>query len=110
MSNTLILNQSFPESGLYTYTYTVPTSGDGIYNVKCDCTVNPPSGISVVVNKNGSPVLTVSGLPPTQGAFQFRFPIYLVATDIVTVVPTSSSNIDNALNTVKMIVSIGQGQ
>lgn len=108
MSNILILNQSFVSVGLGTLTYTIPAAG--LYNVKCDLTEVPPSGISVVVNLNGSPIYTVSSLPTTQSAFQFKTrPISCALNDVVTVVLSSSAAVDNQLNTVKSIVSIGQG-
>jgi hypothetical protein len=40
MSLILILNQSQVSQGLTTFTYTVPTGGAGVYNVKCQAEVN----------------------------------------------------------------------
>lgn len=107
MSNILILNQPRVDVGLQTSTYTV--AADGIYNVQVQLSENPPTGLSVVVNKNASPVFTAPVITPTQIAQQFRVAFPLVATDVITVVLASSSAIDQQLNTVKSNVSIGQG-
>lgn len=107
MSNILILNQSYVTVGLGTVTFTVPATGQ--YNVKCDFTENPPSSLSVVVNNNASPVFTAPAVSPTQGAQQFKVSLSLAASDVVTVVLSSSAAIDNLLNSVKSIISIGQG-
>ncbi len=109
MSNILILNQNQITCGLNTMTYTVPSGADGAYNVAVQSTEIPPSGISIVVNKNGSPVLTAPTLSPTQNAIQFKLSLLLAAADVITVVLSSSAAIDNQLNSVKTNVSIGQG-
>lgn len=107
MSNILILNQSFVFVGLGTLTFTIPS--DGIYYIKCDLTEVPPSGIVVVINKNDSPIYTAPAVTPTQSAFQFKSNGPLALNDVITVVLSSASAIDSALNNVKSIISIGQG-
>ncbi len=67
------------------------------------------SSLVVVVNKNGSPVYTAPALAAGQSALQFKFDLMCAATDIITVVLSSSAPVDNALNNIKSIVSIGQG-
>lgn len=107
MSNLLPLNGSYPLVGPGTLTYTIPVTG--LYNVHVDLTEIPPSGISVVVNNNASPVYTADALTPTQSAQQFKYSFSAVAADVITVVLASSAAGDNLLNTVKSITSIGQG-
>ena len=110
MSNILFLNVPRVDVGLQTSTYTV--AADGIYNVKVQLSENPPSGLTVVVNKNASPIFTAPVITPTQIAQQFKVSASFVATDIITVVlSTSQSNPDTdyLLNSVKSNVSIGQG-
>jgi len=107
MANILLLEQPFVFVGLGTLTYTVPATGR--YSVKVQLSENPPSGLSVVVNDNGSPVFTAPVITPTQIAQQFKVSLSLTAADVVTVVLASSSAIDNQLNTVKTSVSIGLG-
>lgn len=107
MSNTLVLNQSYVNVGLDTMTYTVPTTGN--YNVKVQLTEVPPSGLSIVVNDNGSPIFTAPVIGQTQSAQQFKFSFQATATHIITVVLASSAASDQPINNVKSIISIGQG-
>jgi len=109
MSNILILNQPRVDVGLTTSTYTVPTGGAGTYRVDLQATEVPPSGLTLVVNKNASPVFTAPVITPTQSAQQFKFDIILADADVVTVVATGTAGIDDALNNVKINTSIGQG-
>lgn len=109
MSNILILNVPRVDVGLTTATYTVPTNGAGLYNVSFQATEIPPSGMSVVVNKNGSPAYTAPAVTPTQSAFQFKTSLLLADADVVTVVLASSTSNDLLLNSVKTNVSIGLG-
>lgn len=110
MSNILILNQPRVDVGLTTSTYTVPTGGAGIYNVALQSTEIPPSGISIIVNKNASPVYTAPTLVPTQSSIQFKFPILLADADVITVVASSSNANDTLLNSVKTNTSIVLGE
>lgn len=108
MSNILILNQSYVSSGLVTETFTIPAAG--LYNVKGDITEIPPSSLSIVVTQNGSPVYTAPALTITQSAMQFKTELVCAASDAIVVTLSSSAPIDNALNNIKSIISIGQGQ
>jgi len=103
----LVLNQPQVFVGLGTLTYTVATTGN--YNVQVQLSEVPPSGLSVVVNKNGSPIFTAPTLTPTQIAQQFKTSFQSSATDSITVVLSSSTAIDEQLNTVKSVITIGQG-
>lgn len=109
MSNILFLNVPRVDVGLTTSTYTVPTGGAGLYNVECQVSEVPPSGLSIVVNKNGSPTYTSPTITPTQSAQQFRTSLLLADADVVTVVATGSGN-DNLLNSVKINTFIANGQ
>lgn len=108
MSNILILNQPSVEVGLTTETFTIPTTG--LYNVAAQITEIPPSGLSVVINQNGSPIYTAPTITPTQTALQFKFSFPATAADVITVVLSSSTANDLLLNSVKMNVAIGQGE
>lgn len=107
MANTLFINKPYVNVGLDTMTHTVLNST--IYSVQVQLTEVPPSGLSVVVNQNGSPVFTAPALSPTQIAQQFKIAINCTAGDVITVVLSSSSAIDQQLNTVKSTISIQQG-
>jgi hypothetical protein len=63
------------------------------------------SSVLVTVNQNGSPIYT--GLVGAEG---FNVNFLAALNDIIQVVTSSSATVDNALNTVKMQVQIGQGQ
>jgi hypothetical protein len=104
---TLILNRPFPFVGLGTLTYTVATTG--LYNAQAQCTETPPSGLSIVVQQNGTTVYTAPTVTATQSALQFKTELNCSATDVITVVMSSSTAIDKQLNTVKTTVTIGQG-
>lgn len=113
MANTLFINQPFVLVGLPTWTYTVPTGGAGVYSVHVESTEGVPTGVSILVKKNGSTQFTAPGFGINQGAIQFKFGMLLAAADVVTVVMASSqslpTDIDNQLNSVKTTVTIQQG-
>ena len=67
------------------------------------------SGLSIVVNKNGSPIYTATAPTVTQSAQQFKYSFQATAADSITVVFSSSTASDNGLNGVLSNVSIGQG-
>jgi hypothetical protein len=67
------------------------------------------SGLSIVVNQNGSPIYTSTAPTVSQSALQFKVSFTASATDVITVVLSSSNANDEQLNTVKSTVSIGQG-
>lgn len=111
MAETLLLNQPFVICGLDTLNYTVGAAG--LYSVQVQLTEVLPSGLSVVINQNGSPVFTAPALSPTQIAQQFKFGLNCAAADAIQVVISSTQSgagaIDNQLNTVKSTVYIQQG-
>jgi len=135
MSNPLILNQPQVAVGLPTQTYTVipataasPFLGAGLYNVLVSLTVNASitgngagagatnvaptvlsSGVSYVVNKNGTPVYTSTPLTPVQTAVQSKTELNCAVADVITVVFSSAQSVDNLLNTIKSTVTIQTG-
>lgn len=109
-TNTLILGKPQVANGLQTMTYTVPsTEQSRTYNVQVQLTEVPPTGLSVVVNKNGSPIFTAPAITPTQIAQQFRFSFIAAASDVITVVLASSAAIDAGLNNVKSTITLSTG-
>lgn len=110
MANILLLNVPRVDVGLTTSNYTVPTGGAGMYNVAMQVSEIPPSGISIVVNKNSSPVYTAPVVSPTQSALQFKQDFLLADADVISVVVSSANANDNLLNSVKTNLSIGQGE
>ena len=135
MSSTLLLNIPQVQAGLPTYTYTVPAvstqypfGGAGLYNVIVNAFVQnaiigngagagvaitaptvTSSGVSYVVNQNGSPVFTSATITPSQTALESKTELICAVSDVITVVFTSSNAIDKQLNSVQSIVAIEQG-
>ncbi len=62
-----------------------------------------PSALVVVVNKNGSPAYT--GFAGAEGFFA---QVYCAATDVLTVVLSSSAPVDQGLNVIKTTVSMSE--
>ena len=110
MSNILILNTPRVDVGLTTSTYPVPTGGAGIYNVAVQLSEVPVSGLTIVVNQNGSPIFTTPVITPTQIAQQFKTSFLCADADVITVVASSANAVDSQLNTVKINTSIALGE
>jgi hypothetical protein len=74
-------------------------------------TANSPvsSGLSIVVNNNGSPIYTSTAPATYQSALQFRTSFLASAGDVITVVLSSAVSSDNQLNGVTSNISVGQG-
>lgn len=74
-------------------------------------TTNPAiaSAISIVVNKNASPIYTSTAPTFAQSALQFKYGFQATAADTITVVLTSANASDKNLNGPTTNVSIGQG-
>lgn len=111
-TNSLQLNTASPVAGLGTSTYNIVTAG--MYTVGFETTLPNGSAVQVVVNLNGSPILTVGGLStnptPTQPAFGSSVRTACVATDVITVVLSSANAIDALPNSVKSIINLYQGE
>ena len=107
MANILIADQSQVLVGIDTMTYDIPSTGT--YHVQYECTENPPSGLSVLVKNGAATIFTAPVLGDTQQAMQFRHAFLADEDDVITVVLASAEQIDNELNTVKSIISIGAG-
>jgi len=120
--NSISSVQSTVFGGLGTQTFNVVTAG--LYT--CEVKVFVPyqaSGSSnnssvttggssclVVVNQNGSPVLTL-GLPsPTQAIVGGSVRIQAAASDVITVVCSSAAAVDNAPNAIKGIINLYMGE
>lgn len=129
MANTIQVNQSSPFAGLGTATFTVVTAGLYTVQVKSFIPYTPPgtsytsttaatapsaSALQFVVNQDtgGGPVakLTISSPSPTQPIMSGAVVLSCAAGDVITVVFTSSAAADNALNAVKSIINLFQGE
>lgn len=124
--NSLQLNTSTVFAGLGTSTFTVVTTG--LYTVAFKSTLpyqasgssndssvtTGGSSLQVVVNQDtgGGPVakLTVGSPSPTQPLLGGSVSLLCTAGDVLTVVLTSAAAADNALNAVKTIINLFQGE
>lgn len=111
MPNTLKDQQSNIIVGLGTYTYVVPAgvSANSLYTVGVRAAENPPSGLSIVINLNGSPKDSRSVLSDTQQVLNARAQFQCMAGDTISVVISSSAPNDLLLNTVKTLVNLRAG-
>ncbi len=121
MANGLQVNQSTVVGGLGTQTYTVVTAGFYTCEVKSfipykasgqpgDSSVTTgASSLQIVVNLNGSPVLTIANPSPTQPLMGGSVRMQCVVSDVITVVLTSAAAVDNLPNAIKSIVNLYQG-
>jgi hypothetical protein len=81
------------EMGLNTFTYTVLVAG--IYNFIIQSSLLPPSGLSIVINQNGSPVATSAAPTATQSHVELEAPgVNCAVNDVITFVLTSSVALD----------------
>lgn len=110
MATTLQLNQSCPMAGLGTATFTAQSAMR--LAVMCQATLPVASGVQIVINLNGSPVVTVGGAAsnptPTQPQLAASTKLTCAAADVVTVVLSSSSAVDSVPNNVKSIINLYQ--
>lgn len=123
-TNSMNLNSSVPFSGLGTLTFNVLV--DGNYQVEVQSTIPNllggsaydssstvgGSGLSIVVNNNGSPLYTMSAPTPSQKAMGGSIRFHCVATDVITVVFSSSDDDDykKNYNAVQSVVNLFQKQ
>ncbi len=68
------------------------------------------SSLSVVVNKNGSPVYTAPTIAGDQSALQFKYSLPVTAADSITIIFSSSNASDQALNAIKANVAVWNGE
>lgn len=123
--NSLQLNTATPVAGLGTQTFNVLTAGN--YTVTCQSfipfeqgtsnnssvTPSTSSALQIVINQNGSPIVTVGGVAtnptPTQPEISASARLQCAVNDVLTVVLTSANAIDAQANSVKSIMNVFQG-
>lgn len=109
MATTLIFNgaQTQVISNLDTYNYTVNTAGMHVASIQL--TEVPMSGISIVIKNNSSTVATSTTPTDVQSTINLSVTINAAVNDIIGFVLTSSTPIDNQLNTIKAIINVHKG-
>lgn len=98
-------------AGLYTLAlnFTVPYRASGT-SLDSSSTAGG-SALQIVVNQNGSPVLTIGGtLPPTQATLAGSVRMQCSVNDVITVVLTSANAVDAQPNAVKGLINFYQGE
>lgn len=126
MTNAFQINTSTVVAGLGTQSCTVPTAG--LYTLAVNFTIpyraagtsadssslTGQSALQIVVNQNGSPVLTLGGAStnptPTQPQLGGSVRIQIVANDVITVVLTSANAVDALPNAVKGTINFYAGE
>lgn len=116
MAIILNLNQSQSVAGLGTSTYTVPASVTGLIplTVEVKSTIQPGSGLEIVINQNGSPIVDNGGDSDNPSATQLSIGavarLSCAAADVITVVLSSSAAIDALPNSVKSTINLFQAE
>lgn len=126
--NSLQINTSTVVGGLGTQTYTVTAASAGLITVQFKSFIpyiasgtsgnssatTGGSSLQVVINQDtgGGPVakLTVGSPSPTQPLMGGSVSLQCAAGDVLTVVLTSAAAVDNALNAIKSIINVFQGE
>lgn len=112
-TNNLQANVASPFAGLGTSTYNVLAAGSFV--VDCQMTLPANNGlgnsaVQIVINKNGSAVVTVGGATadptPSQPSIGARANILCAASDVLTVVISSAAVVDNLANSVKSMINL----
>lgn len=104
MATTLIADQSSSVSGLGTSTFVSPIARS--FKVDAESTLNPPTGVQIVINKNGSAVATKAISSSTATTTGISAQIACAIGDTITVVLTSAVVNDTILNNVKTSILI----
>lgn len=113
MAEALFINQPFVTanltSGTDTLTYTVPSGAGGLYTAHVEVYNPSATGISAVVKQGASTVYTAPTEGQTETFQKFRYTQLYSAADVISVILTSSTATDKALNAVKATVAVRQG-
>lgn len=109
MAQTLILNgaQTAVINALDTYNYTVKTAA--VHYASIQMSVIPASGLSILIKQNSSTIASFSSPAPMQNVIDLACNINAAVSDVISFVISSSSPIDQQLNTIKGIINIHVG-
>jgi hypothetical protein len=110
MANTLKDSEQNVICGLGTWTHT--TANTNMYFVKVHCEEVPTSTISITISQTGSQTASVTSTAPSaaQAEIDLQKIFNCAQGDVISVAISSSSSIDEQLNTVKTTVVVHQGQ
>ena len=94
-------------TNLDTYVHTALLAS--IYTVEVQLTETPPSGMSIVIQQNGSPMATLSAPAASQSVMDLQVKLNCAISDTISIVLASSSAIDKQLNNIRAILKITPG-
>jgi hypothetical protein len=92
---------------LDTYNYTVLKAQ--MYTVELDMSEQPPSGLSINIQQNGSSKATSTQPTTAQSHIPLRIVMNCAVNDVISVVLSSSNSNDQQLNSIKGILNIHEG-
>ena len=104
MAYTLHLHQTSVFCGLGTYTYTTKVAG--LFSASAVAIEVPTSGMLITINKNGSPVTASTPYTGAQEILSAYASMVCAIADVITIVVSSSTPTDPALNAVKITASV----
>lgn len=105
--NIINIGQAKILNALDTYNHTALTSN--MYMVAISVTEQPPSGLSVVIKQNGTTKATAALPAASQNHVDLQVVLNCVANDVIAVVLSSSSAIDNNINVLRGTLNIHIG-
>lgn len=101
------IGQSKVLNSLDTYNHT--TLQATIYTVSVRMTMIPPSGLSVVIQRNGSPIASSASPSAAQSNINLQIQVNCAANDLLSVVLSSGNVADTQFNDLKGILTIDVG-
>lgn len=93
--------------GLDTYNYTIVNAGMHVASI--NLTEQPPSGMSILIQQNGSTKASFSAPAASQNHIDLKVTMNCAANDIISFVLSSSNAGDQQLNSIKGILIVHQG-
>jgi hypothetical protein len=94
-------------SNLDTYNYTVQTAAMHVATIQLN--ELPPSGVSITIEQNGSPVAASAAPAATQGAISLSATMNCAVSDVISFVISSSTPSDEGLNCIKATLNVHIG-
>lgn len=105
-STRLGVRSSNAVEGLGTNTYVVGVAAP--HSIECKSFLTAPTGLSIVINKNGSALITSSVVNANAQLLSVETAAQFAVGDIITVVLSSSVAQDSIPNSVKSIIDISR--
>lgn len=102
--NNLKAGKPITVEGLGTNTFTATTSGP--HHIRIATTVTPASGLAIVINLNGSAVITSPTLSAAEMSVEVEANIQMAVSDVVTLVLTGNNAQDIVPNSIKSLITI----